>query len=289
MQDTDAHPLKAAFWMVGAIVSFTSMAVAGRNVAVELDTFELMMYRSFIGVAIVLVIASTAGALHHISTRSMGLHLARNISHFAGQNLWFAALSMIPLAQLFALEFTSPIWVILLAPVFLGERLTPLRGVVAGLGFLGVLIVARPDFANPDPGVILAALAAIGFAGSMIFTKRLTRTESTTCILFWLTMMQAAFGVLCAGWDLDIAWPSLTVWPWVVVVSIAGLAAHFCLTTALGLAPATVVVPLDFARLPVAALLGVVLYGEGLDLWVILGAAIIFGANYMNIALEKRR
>ncbi|NNK79050.1 MAG: DMT family transporter [Litoreibacter sp.] len=275
--------------MLGAIASFSSMAVAGRAVGQELDTFELMMYRSLIGIVIVTVLARRFGTFYQIGVSSLGLHMLRNLSHFAGQNLWFAALTMIPLAQLFALEFTSPIWVALLAPLFLNEKLTRLRIFVALMGFTGILIVARPDFANPQVGVILAALSAIGFAGSAIFTKKLTRITSITCILFWLTVMQAVFGVICAGWDGDIAWPGAAVWPFVAIVAVAGLCAHFCLTSALSLAPAVVVIPFDFARLPVIALIGMAFYGEALDLWVLLGAALIFGANYLNIAKETRR
>jgi len=103
-----SQPVKAAFWMLGAIASFTLMAVAGRAVSVELDTFELMMYRSFIGIAIVIAFATMLGTLKDIQTNNLKLHLLRNLSHFAGQNLWFAALVMIPLAQVVALEFTSP-------------------------------------------------------------------------------------------------------------------------------------------------------------------------------------
>ncbi|WP_040817264.1 DMT family transporter [Litoreibacter arenae] len=279
----------AALWMAGAIVSFSGMAVAGRMVSVELDTFELMTYRSFISIALVVGIGGMAGTLGQINTRNFGLHAARNLSHFAGQNLWFAAITMIPLAQVIALEFTSPIWVALLAPFLLSERLTRLRMFVAVMGFIGILIVARPDLSNIELGSVFAAGSAIGFAGSAIFTKILTRHHSITCILFWLAVMQAVFGLVCAGYDGDIAIPSVSLLPWVVMVSCTGLGAHFCLTTALSHAPAVIVMPMDFARLPVVALLGMVLFGEALDVWVFVGAAVIFGANYLNIAAEARR
>ncbi len=283
-----SQPMKAALWMLGAITSFTLMAVAGRAVSVELDTFELMMYRSFIGIAIVVSVAAILGTLKDVQTSNLKLHLFRNLSHFAGQNLWFAALVMIPLAQVVALEFSSPIWIALLAPIFLAEKLTKLRLLVAFFGFIGAMIVAQPDFSNPEPGILLALGAAIGFAGSAIFTKLLTRKERITSILFWLTIMQAVFGVLCASIDGDVAIPSVALLPWVGLVAITGLAAHFCLTTALIHAPATIVMPFDFARLPVIALVGVLLYSEPLELSVLLGAAIIFGANYLNIAAENR-
>ena len=193
-----------------------------------------------------------------------------------------------PLAQVFALEFSSPLWVALAAPFFLNERLTLIRAVSAILGFGGILIVARPSLTTFDPGLVAAALAAIGFAGSAIFTKMLTRDQSITCIMFWLTAMQAVFGLICAGYDGDIAVPSAAMWPWVFLVGCAGLLAHFCLTKALTIAPATIVIPFDFLRLPVIAAIGMLVYGEALDIFVLIGAIIIFGANYLNIWTEAK-
>ena len=280
--------VKAALWMTGAIASFTAMAIAGRAVSFELDTFEIMMFRSFAGIILVLGIGAAAGTLGQITRRNLGLHSIRNLCHFAGQNLWFYALTLIPLAQLFALEFTSPLWVLLLSPFLLGERLTSARVLAALVGFIGVWVVVRPDFSALNIGVICAALSAIGFAGSAIFTRKLTRTETITCILFYLTVMQAAFGIIASGYDGDIALPSAVSVPWLVLIGCAGLLAHFCLTTALTLAPASVVMPIDFVRLPVIAVIGALFYSEAIDLWVFVGAALIFGANYANIRLENR-
>ena len=281
--------VKAAVWMIGAIASFTAMAIAGRAVSFELDTFEIMMFRSFVGIVLVLVIAQAAGTLDQVTRRSLGLHGLRNVCHFTGQNLWFFALTTIPLAQLFALEFTSPLWVLLLSPLFLGERLTRPKFLAALTGFIGVLIVVRPDFTALDTGVICAAASAIFFAGTAIATRRLTRTETITCILFYLTVMQAGLGIVAAGYDGDIALPSAGSVPWLILIGCAGLLAHFCLTTALSLAPASIVMPIDFARLPVIAVIGALFYNEAIDLWVLVGALLIFGANYANIRLESRR
>ena len=279
---------RASLWMIGAIAAFTTMAVAGRALSSELDTFEIMLYRSLIGIVIVTSIARMTGSIKQITTHSMRLHLLRNLLHFAGQNLWFYAIAVIPLAQVFALEFTSPIWAMLLSALILGEALTWNRVLAALVGFAGIIIVTRPDMTSLHPGQIAAAIAAIGFAGSAVFTRLLTRSESITCILFWLTVMQAGFGLICAGADLDIALPSLASWPWMIVISCAGLVAHFCLTAALSLAPAAVVMPIDFARLPVIALVGMALYAEALDPFVGLGALAIFAANYLNILYESK-
>jgi drug/metabolite transporter (DMT)-like permease len=281
--------LKAVTYMSGAIVSFSAMAVAGRAISFELDTFEIMLFRSLVGFMTVLTIGYFAGSLKQITRRHIGLHLMRNVSHFTGQNLWFFAITAAPLAQVFALEFTSPLWVLMFSPLLLGERLTRMRVVAALMGFIGILIVTRPMGDSLDIGVITAALSAIGFAGSAIFTKKLTRSETITCILFYLTAMQAVFGLICAGYDGDIAIPSIASLPWLVLIAFAGLLAHFCLTTALSLAPATVVMPVDFIRLPVIATVGMLFYAEAIDVWVFVGAAIIFAGNYMNIWSETRK
>lgn len=284
---TQAPILRAGFWMIGAITSFSAMAVAGREVAVDLDTFELMLFRSLIGIIIVLVVAKVSGVAGQISRRKLGLHFIRNISHFAGQNLWFYAVTVIPLTQVFALEFTSPLWVLAFAPLVLGERLTRARALAALFGFIGVLIIVRPGVLPLSPGTIAAALAAIGFAASAVFTRRLTRSESVVSVLFWLTVMQAVFGLIFAGFDGDIALPTADSWPWLLLITLAGLFAHLCLTKALSLAPASVVIPIDFMRLPLIALVGLMLYGERLDLAVVLGAAVIIVANVLNLRAER--
>lgn len=274
--------------MTGAIASFSAMAVAGREISFELDTFEIMMYRSLIGVIVVWSVATLYKTRSEINTDRLGLHFVRNLSHFTGQNLWFYAVTLIPFAQLFAFEFSVPMWVMLAAPFLLGEKLTPIRIASVLVGFIGILIVTRPWLAGLAPGIVPAALCAIGFAGSAIFTKQLTQTTTITCILFWLTVIQLGLGVLCAGYDGDIALPSVSSIPLMVTIGLAGLFAHFCLTKALQLAPATVVTPIDFCRLPIIAAIGYLFYNEALDIFIIGGAVLIFMANYINIWSENR-
>ncbi len=281
--------LMAALWMIGAIIAFTSMAIAGREVSFELDTFEIMMFRSLTGIIIVLCVAAATGTLKDINRQQLPLHGLRNLAHFTGQNLWFYALTVIPLAQVFALEFTTPIWVILLSPLLLGERITAIGAFAAAIGFAGVMVVTQPGATPITAGTIAAATAAIGFALTAIFTRKLTRTQSITCILFWLTLMQLVFGLVTAGYDGDIALPSATTAPWLILIGCAGLLAHFCLTKALSLAPTSIVMPIDFIRLPVIAIVATHLYAERLDPLVFIGAALIFGANYLNIRVGARR
>ena len=284
-----SHIALAAIWMIGAILSFTLMAVAGRAVSGVHDTFEIMLFRSIVGVIIMLTVISVGRHWRRITFDRLPLHIARNLAHFTGQNLWFYALTLIPLAQVFALEFTTPVWVILLSPLLLGERITKVGMIAAILGFVGVLIVARPDPAGINAGLVAAATSAIAFALTAILTRKLTQTEPVVVILFFLTVTQAIFGLGFAGFDGDIALPTQSTLPWIIGIGCAGLLAHFCLTKALSLAPASIVMPIDFARLPTIAVIGMLLYNEPLDVWVFLGAGLIFAANYVNILSQTRK
>jgi drug/metabolite transporter (DMT)-like permease len=280
--------LRAAIWMIGSILAFSAMAIAGKEIKGLHDSFEIMTLRSAIGFAIVMVFATATGRLGEITPAQLGGHFLRNLVHFTGQNLWFWALTLIPLAQLFALEFTSPIWVILLAPFVLGEKLTPPRIISASLGFIGILIVARPDLSQLNSGVLAAAAAAICFAATSLATKRLTRGVSIICILFWLTLMQFCFGLIAALSDGVFHLPTSKTLPWLCVIGAAGVTAHYSLTSALKLAPASFVVPIDFLRLPLIAIVGALLYAEPLDPFVFAGAAVIFAGIWINIRAELR-
>ncbi|WP_368040341.1 MULTISPECIES: DMT family transporter [Ruegeria] len=288
MNQTQKNTFKAALWMTGAIASFSSMAVAGRELSLVHDTFEIMMYRSLVGFLVVALVLTATGGWVQVSTQRLGLHALRNTLHFTGQNLWFYAVAVAPLAQVFALEFTQPLWVILLSPLLLNERLTTLKITAALIGFAGVLIVTRPGAAPLSPGLATAAASAVFFAFTTITTKKLTRFASIGCIVFWLTSMQAVLGAVAAGFDGQIALPTAQTVPFLVLVGLAGLLAHFCITNALAIAPATVVIPFDFARLPTIAVVGMILYHEPIDHWVLIGAAVIFSGIFLNIWSESR-
>lgn len=270
------RPLAAVLWMTGAIAAFSAMAIATRQIKGVHDTFEILAFRSMIGWVIVMTVGLAMGQLGRIRTDRLGSHAMRNLFHFSGQALWFYAITVIPLAQVFALEFTSPIWVILLSPIFLGEALSGRKIAAAALGFAGVLIVARPDFGALDTGVLAAASAAVFFAVTNLMTKALTRGEAIISILFWLTLMQAGLGSLAIALQGPVSLPTLATLPWLGLIAVAGITAHLCLTMALSLAPASLVVPMDFARLPIIAVVGALFYAEPIDATLLLGAGLIF-------------
>jgi drug/metabolite transporter (DMT)-like permease len=280
---------KAALWMGGAVVSFSAMAVAGRVIQLEMNTFELMLYRSVVGwVGVVALLAVGARGFGQVRTAHPWLHVKRNLFHFAGQNLWFYAVALIPLSQLAALEFTNPIWVALLAPFLLAEPLTRTRILAAALGFAGILVVAQPGSAPLGPGHFAALMAAVFFAFNTIYTRQIMRFDSVLCVLFWMTLSQSVMSLVLALPG-GIPAPSAATAPWLVVIGLTGLTAHYSLTSALGHAPASIVAPMEYFRLPVMAVLGMWLYDEPLRATVLVGAALIIGGNLVNLRAETRR
>lgn len=282
---------RAALWMAGALFSFSTMAVSGREAGRVIDTAELLVWRSLIGFIVVgAIIAVSAAGFAQVRTARPGMHLVRNIGHFIGQYGWYYAVTLIPLAQLFALEFTSPIWVALVAPLFLGERFTAFGFAAIGLSFVGVLLVVGAfdgSFATAfGTGQVWALIAALGFAVNIIATKRLTGTETTLCILFYMTLMQAPMGLIIAA-ELPTIPPDWTTALWVLSLSLGGLAAHFCLAQAFRYGDATIVAPMDFFRLPLIALIGMAVYAEPLAWNVLFGGALIFLGNYLNTRRAK--
>lgn len=281
------RPLVALLWMIGAIASFSTMAIAGRELSAELDTFEIMAYRSAIGLPLVAALLLAHEGWRSARTSQPLAHAGRNVIHFAAQNFWFFGIATIPLSQLVALEFTNPLWVALLAPIFLKERLTLPNALAALFGFAGVLVIAQPGVSPIEWGHLAGLGAALGFALTNMATRGLSRRDSALCILFWMTASQAVMGFLCAAPG-GLTIPSAALAPWVLAIGLLGLSAHACLTQALSAAPASIVAPMEFARLPVVATLGLILYGEAIEMALIVGAAFIVGANVVNLVGGRR-
>ena len=277
---------RAALWMTAALLSFATMAVSGREAGRTMPVADLLVWRSGIGFCIVIVfLAFSARGFAQVRTRRIGTHLTRNVGHFFGQYCWYTAVLTIPLAQLFALEFTSPVWVALVAPLLLGERFRPSGLTAIGLSFIGVLMVVgafgEGFFDGIGPGQVWGILCSFGFAVTILCTKRLTATESTLCIVFWLTLMQGPMGVVVGG-GLPMMPPDGVTALWLLALSIGGLTAHACVAQAFRYGDATVVAPMDFFRLPLIAAVGMVFYDEPLSWAVLAGGALIFLGNFLN-------
>lgn len=271
---------RAVAWMFATIVSFLLMGIAGRELSAEVGPAQTVAFRNIVCLAILAALLSYYG-WRLAGTAKPWRHVVRNTIHFASQFGWFYAIAHIPIAEVFAIEFTTPIWTALLAVLFLGERLNPARIGAVVLGFTGVLVILRPGAAVIDAAALAALAAAFGYALTYAFTKNLVTTDRPLTILLWMNAVQLPLGlaVTGAGW----VWPSAALWPWVLVIGLVGLSSHYCLSRALAYGDTTVVIPIDFLRLPLVAAVAWVLYGETVSAAVFVGAAIIFAGVWLNL------
>jgi drug/metabolite transporter (DMT)-like permease len=279
------NTLRGVLWMGGAVLSFSTMAVAARELLAHMGPFQVLFVRSVVMMAIVLVIVAQAtGAV--TATRRLRLHVFRNVIHFGGQYCWVFAIGALPLATVFAIEFTMPVWTAILAALILKERLTRSRGVMLALGLAGVLIILRPGFGFFHPAALVALAAAFLYAGNMIATKQLSSTDSPLAVLFWMSVVQTPLSLLAAlpGW----VSPPISHLPWMILIGVGSYTAHYCMTRSFKLADATVVVPIDFVRLPLIAVVGALFYSEAFDPLIIAGAAVIFAGTYFSLSRESR-
>jgi drug/metabolite transporter (DMT)-like permease len=277
--------VRGALWMLGAVFSFAMMAVAVRELQRHMGSFEIVFLRSLGMLAITLAMLPRAGVAT-IRTTRFQLHLWRNLIHFLGQVLWVYSIGALALATVFAIEFTMPVWTAILAALFLGERLTRPRLVQLGLGLVGVLIILRPGAGSFHPAALAMILGSLCYASSFIFTKRLTSTDNALAVLFWMSVVQTPISLVAA--IPDWVTPVLADAPWIAGIGVGAFTAHYCMTQAMRLVDATVVVPIDFIRLPLIAVVGALAYGEAFDPLVIAGAAIIFAGTYYSLSRERR-
>lgn len=271
---------KAVAWTLGTLSSMLFMAIAARELSAELQPHHMALYRNLI---CLLLLAPFVLALgwQSVRTSNLRIHVLRNTVHFGAQWCWLFGLGVLPLTEVFAVEFSAPIWAALLASAFLGERLTRLRLLSIGLGFAGILILLRPGIAIIDPASIVVLTAAFGYAIAYVLTKSLMGADSALAVVFWMNVVQLPIGAaLSVG---DLAFPSAPLLPWLAVLGVTGLGSHYCLSQALRWADVAVVMPMDFFRLPMAAVIGWFAYQEGIDIFLALGAACILLGNWINL------
>jgi drug/metabolite transporter (DMT)-like permease len=271
----------AALWMAGWLSLMMVMVVAGRETTRELNVFELLEVRSVIAFFLLLPFIYRNGGFATLKTVRLAQHIVRNLIHYSAQLGWFFALTLIPIGQVVAIEFTMPIWTAILAAAFLGERITAWRAIAILLGVIGVVMIVRPATGEVNPGQLIALAAAVGFGISMTLVKSLTRTESALAVIFWMTVVQFFAGFIPTFYVW--VWPSAYAWGWLIVIAVCGTLSHYCLASAMRYADASIVVPMDFLRVPLTATVGWLLYAERLDLLTVLGAALILAGNLLNL------
>jgi drug/metabolite transporter (DMT)-like permease len=267
--------------MAGWLALMLILTVAGRETTRELNVFQIMEVRSVLGLCMLYPLIRMSGGFATLRTARPLQHLSRNLIHYGAQLGWFFALTLIPIGQVVSIEFTMPIWTAILAAAFLGERMTVWKIAAIMLGIVGVILIVRPSTGEINPGQLIALAAAVGFGISIAMVKSLTRTENTLAIIFWMLVVQSVAGFFPSihVW----AWPSAWAWGWIVVIAICGTFSHYCMARAMLYADATVVIPMDFLRVPLSAAAGWLIYSERLDMFTVFGAALILTGNLLNL------
>ena len=280
------NPLRAALWMSCAVLAFSFMAVAARELLRHMGAFEILFLRTLVTMLLVSAVVARAGTAT-LRTRLFRFHLARALMHLGGQYCWIYAIGALTLATVFAIEFTMPVWVALLATAFLGERMNRGRVAMLVLGLAGIAIILRPDIGGLHPAALVMVLGSMFYAGNMVMTKRISTADSPLAVLFWmsLTQLPLTFATAAPQW----VTPKPVDLFWAAVIGSGSFVAHYSMTRAMKLGDATLVVPIDFLRLPLIAVVGAVFYHEPLQAATFAGAAVIFAGTYYSLSREARR
>jgi drug/metabolite transporter (DMT)-like permease len=267
---------RATCLMIVALFMFTVMGICIRLSATHLPVIEVVFFRNFLAVLILLPLLARAGfsVLHMHRPK---LFLLRAAVNSVGMFCGFTALTMIPLAQMTALSFTTPLFVTIGAVLFLGEVIRARRVAAIGIGFLGTLIILQPGVVDVTSGSLLALVHALTIATASVIVKVLTRSDSQHAIVTWMVIMQTPVALIPSLWVWQ--WPDLLTWGFLWGMALSGTIAHLCFTKAFSLVEITALQPLEFIKLPFAVVLAWVIFDESPGLWTIVGGAVIFAST----------
>src|SRR4051812_30156982 len=277
------------FWMSGTLLAFVVAAVSVRAMSKTFNAFEMMTLRSAGGLVILCVLgACQPGLWTHVRANRMGLQAFRNVVHFGSQICWTIAIAMLPFATVFALEMTIPAWVTILAVIFLGERMFASRASALALCVVGAMVILHPGHEAFQPAALIMLLGALLFAIAAISTKKLVTTETTFSIMLWMNLMQLPLNFAGSDPVFLVRFTPALILPTLGICA-AGLAIHYCLANAFRCADAIMVIPMDFLRVPLIAVIGWAFYGENPDLYVFGGAGLIVIGVLWNVRGEAQR
>ena len=271
--------------MAASIASFVLMMVSARQLTNHLTTVEILFLRSLVALVILLVIWPRLG-IEAYATHRLRLHVIRNVIHFCGQYAWVWGITLAPLAVVTAIEFTMPVWVALLAAVFLRERIASHRWVAIAGGVAGVFAIVHPGASAFGPAALIVLSGTFCYGGAVMIAKALLRTDRVTALVFYMSLLQLPMGLV--GSLFVWVWPAWSDAPWIAAIGVAGLTAHYAMGKALSLGDVSFVLPMDFLRLPCIALAALAIYGERIDGWTIMGALLILAGNYWSVREEAR-
>jgi len=267
-------------WMLGFIVNISIMAISIRELSFKYSSFEIQNFRNIFSIIVIFIILMVTKHTQ-LNTFQLKNNFIRNIFHFIGQSAWTWGLTVLPLAIVFSLEFTMPIWAVIIAIVVLKEKITLNKIFFLIIGLIGTLIIFMPDTKYIGFYNIIVLCSAITYAIAHNFTKKLTRTDSILSILFFMSIIQLPFSLIGSFIIGNIHYNIMMEIPLIILLTITSLLAHYSLSSALKYSDASVVLPIDYIRLPLIVFIGWYYYDEIISTNVVIGSIlIIFGVVF---------
>ena len=265
-------PVRCAFWMVLAGVGFSAMGGLIKFMSTDMHPFQVAFFRCFFGLVWMLPWLIRRGP-RALKTKRLPLYLTRATFGVIGMLSGFYALAHLALADATALSFTAPLFATVGAALILRERVRLRRWSATLLGFVGVLVILRPGATAIDPAVFWSLVAAATTAANMLIVKRLTDTEPSEAVVVWMVLMLTPLTLLATlpFW----VWPTLEQWPYLAAMGLAGTLGHLCITRGFKAADASLAMTFEYARMPMSAAVGIVIFSEKPTVWTFLGAGIV--------------
>jgi len=265
-------PLEAAFWMLGAALFIAIGNAMIRHVSGELHPFEIVFFRNLFSLMFMLPWIAAVG-LGRLRTGRAGLYASRSATSLVAMLCWFYSVTHMPLPDATALSFTIPLFVTAGAALFLNETVRARRWAAVLVGLVGVMIVIRPDDATLDPTILVMLLHCVAAAATTLQVRALATSDGVMVVVAYMGLFLTPMALVPAlfVWE----WPSWTALGWLVLLGGILTLGQLAMTRAFKLAPASAMMPYDYARLPFTALLAWPLFGEAMDLWGWVGAGVI--------------
>ncbi len=277
-------PNRGVFWMIVSCTAFAVMWVMIRYASRELHAFQIVFFRNFVGVlALLPMLLRNPGLLRF---DKIGSHLRRATSGFIATMGTFYAVAHAPLATALSINYTAPLFAVVGAVVFLGEKIRFRRVAALVIGFIGMLIVVRPGALPMTPGVVAALISAVSTAFSLIAVRALVASHDSRAVAAWSFILMTIPSLIVASF----VWttPPVHVWPLLGGIGVAAAIGQLSMSKAFSLAEASAILPYDFVRFGLVAGAGIVLFGERIDALTIVGGGIIL-ATTIYLALRERQ
>lgn len=271
--------MNAKKWMLIGVISFCMVAIGVKEISTNISFMQIVFFRSFIG--LIILILFFRKKFKELTFNKIKTHLKRNIFHLLGQYGWVLGIVYLSLTEVTAIEFTVPIWIIIFATFSLNEKITKWKIISVLMCFFGVLVIIRPGFEIFKINTIIVLLSAISYSIAHISTKKIVKTETPLdiIIIMCITQTPISFVLSLNNWNT----PNLPDLFWLIIIAISAIFAQFSLAKAFKKSNIGEIITIDYIRLPILSLVGILIYNENFDILLLTGAFLIIVGNYINL------